>query len=61
MINLWELYGLKFQQEQTLGKEEEAKPRSDRGGLLGPARFAIHEVTQTAKNFSSMHSGGYLL
>jgi hypothetical protein len=27
VINLWELCGLKFQQEQTLGKEEEGKPK----------------------------------
>ena len=34
-----------------MGKVEEAKPRSDRGGLSGLAGVANHGVTQTAKKF----------
>ena len=32
-----------------MGKVEEGKPRSDRGGLSGLAGVANHGVTQTAK------------
>jgi hypothetical protein len=58
---MWELCDLKFQQEQGVGKEDKAKHASDRGGLPGLAGGTNHGVTQTAKNFSSMQSGGYLL